>query len=417
MRKVVNITILCSFCFGFFMLFPTSSNTKDFIKYSPLTFNAKSSEVFDDKDNKPKFSDESIAKNYASVQVADQISYTIENNSIMLKSSFIDQYAGLYIDENDELNVAGLFDTKYELISSNPKLIEFEFNYHVEEFSLEQLLSTKSNLEDMKSPLILGIDLVQRDNLLKIYISKGTMENVRKEISIRKIDISENMVDFVERETETEPLKSIKSGAKIANKTQFLWWWIENWYGTVGFSAIHNSTGKKGVVTNQHVAPLGTEMRATNNDLIGSSSVAILTNTVDASFIPYANQNDWTPTSYVLCGDPALYIGRVSTAYEGAKIWSQGASSGSTYGTVQSINASVTLEYESGIRTMTDLIKHNSGIIPGDSGGPLITWTDRRPEQGIYGLNFAGSSISDDSFSIKIANVLSALNVSVNFTK
>lgn len=86
---------------------PTSCRAKNLIRKYFLAFNAKNNQVIVDKDNTPKFFEESIAKNYASIKLADQISDTIENNSIMLRSSFVDQYAGLYIDENNELNVAG----------------------------------------------------------------------------------------------------------------------------------------------------------------------------------------------------------------------------------------------------------------------------------------------------------------------
>lgn len=153
----------------------------------------------------------------------------------------------------------------------------------------------------------------------------------------------------------------------------------------------------------------------TNKDTIGYASICALNSTVDASFVKFEDQSSWESTNYIECSDTSFKITRTAEAVEGARVWKVGVTTGSSYGNITSIYGSATCNYGDlgGQKTISDVIVSDCDCDGGDSGGPVITWTNRLSNQGIYGITFAKSNVETLTYACKIENVLDSLNVSI----
>lgn len=367
-------------------------------------FNSSTAEL---KSNNPDI--ESLNKNLHSVYMANELTDIFYKE---FNSNVDSWFAGFYVNKKDELNISIVRHTinpiwtieNYK--STHQKISDYTFNYITVKYTMEQLVDIKKYIDKFLFQFVDSASIDIKNNHIEISLNDQKNEtNFIDYLAEKNTFFEKNMIYFVSNQ-KIELTNSIKAGEGIYYKEKIFFFWITQWYGTIGFNAI-DSNGNKGIVTNEHVAPLGYQMRTSDNDIIGTSTIAVSNTTTDAAFVKFEDQIDWINTPYIFSNDPSFYISSVSQAVQGARVWSVGKKTDSLYGYITSINASGTV----GDVYMTDLIQHDCVIEHGDSGGPLITWSNRLSNQGIYGINFGvGSS---RSYAIKIENVLDDLNVEI----
>jgi hypothetical protein len=327
----------------------------------------------------------------------------------------------MYIDENDDLNIClrqeSLLGFKSAILKYTTGFYltgETNYKFVNQKFNLNQLLQIKTTFENQHSIDFYVIAISQKENMVKI-----TVDNIsKKDIILHYLE--EYVENFDPQMVSISVGKMIKSmnfaysGLELRYRTKFLFFWTTQWYGTIGFNATRNGT--KGIVTNQHVAPEGHLMWDHNNNVVGTSNMAVRDGIVDASFVPFADQNVWDNTNAIReAGDNDNvddgYIVSYMPAFEGTRYKSYGATTGSLYGSVTNAYASINVTYSDGVIPFTDIIQTNIPIQGGDSGGPLVWWHPRSMSKDLVGINFAGDGTT--SYAIKIENIVEALDIDV----
>lgn len=356
-----------------------------------------------------------LIENKRCVDLANRITQFIEAQKRTRSLVDIRQsnYGGIFISEDNTLHIRQNEnkDIDFERLITELNQDNVHAVIDTVKYSLEEMLKIKDAIDKHLSNYVASLSVKQSKNQIIISLN----EDISKDDFIctlkQHVSFDDGILSFQGTKEKTKAINSIKSGEKISHKTG---WWIfstEHWYGTVGFNA-KDENGNKGIVTNYHVAQPDCEMRDSSNNLIGYPSYVVLNSKVDAAFVPFESQNSWDLTDKIQSNDSSFYISGKEEPVEGARVWSIGATSGSSYGNITSTYASSNVSYDDGLsRYLYDLIETDSQTSPGDSGGPLLSWTNRLSSQKIYGINFASNSTN--TYTIKINNVLNTLNVSI----
>ncbi len=352
-----------------------------------------------------------LEENKNAVNLANDFMTTINNKKCKALSNNQEGFSGIFIDKNNKLHIShtsnSVMDYSNLIISLNKENVKTSID--VVQFSLSELLSVKEFLDNNFNEIIFEISLSQEKNRIIVRIKKDEYKDLIINELKDKLPIFDcKMIEFeIKNDIPIACGNSISSGAKIIYKTG---WWIfakEHWNGSVGFNAV-DASGKKGVVTCYHVAPIGNEMRDSNNNLVGYANSGAISSSIDASFIPFDDQSNWNNVNSIY--GQSYKLNGYSTAYEGAKVFLFGCATGKSYGTIKSIYSSTNMSYLTETHYLTDLIQTDCTISSGDSGGPLTTANDGT-YQNIYGLNIGADS--SYSYTCKIENILSSLNVSI----
>lgn len=355
-----------------------------------------------------------LIENSSAINLADDILASLNKNvDISFLTNSQNGFSGLYIDNDNSLHIAHTKNdkTNYTKLINELNVEKIKTAIDIVPYTLDSLMKVKNYLDENLYDLISEINLLQSRNKVIVSLSNETYKQViLDELQNNLINFENSMVEFEIKEDNIYACRTINAGEEIIYKTG---WWIfatEHWAGTVGFNAIDNSTGQKGIVTCNHVAPIGYEMRNADNKLVGYANTGILNDSVDASFIPFDDQSDWSNTRTVTDGNNSFQIIDKQQCFEGAKVYLFGMVSGLSYGTVKSIYSSANVIYDGYAKYLSDVIQTDYQISQGDSGGPLTT-TNNSPTQSIYGINFAADN--SYAYTIKIDNILNALNISL----
>ena len=274
------------------------------------------------------------------------------------------------------------------------------------EFSLLELTNVRDQIIDIRNNIgfeIYSVSIIQKLN--KVVVRLNDLNYSDNELENRIYNFDSNILQIeVKDKDSTLKVDVVRSSEEIRHRTKFWFIWTTQWKGTIGFNATRN--GVKGIVTNAHVAPLNHAMYTSSNKYIGAATNSIFGGKVDASFVPFADQNAWD-TTYELpyVPDVTPEIGWTSVVAEGTRIKSHGITTGVLYGQVTSIYHDETIE---GIN-FTDIIQHDIPIQGGDSGGPIFLYYPKRIVYGLAGLNFAGNGTI--GLAIKIDNIVDQLGV------
>lgn len=356
-----------------------------------------------------------LIENKKCVDLANKIIHFLETQK--QSRSLVDirknNYGGMFISEDNTLHINQNKNNDIDFESLIPELNQENVQTTIDtvKYSLEEILKIKDAIDKYLSDFVVSLSVKQSENQISISLNDKISKHDFMSALRKYVSFDDDILSFLEQKEKTKAINSIKSGEKISYKTG---WWIfstEHWYGTVGFNA-KDENGNKGIVTNYHVAQPNCEMRDSSNNLIGYQSYGVLNSKVDAAFVPFESQSNWDLTDKIQSNDSSFYISDKEEPVEGARVWSVGATSGSTYGNITSTYASSTVSYDNGSdRYLYDLIETDAKTSPGDSGGPLLTWTNRMSNQKIYGINFASNSAN--TYTIKINNVLNTLNVTI----
>jgi len=199
-------------------------------------------------------------------------------------------------------------------------------------------------------------------------------------------------------------------------------------YGTMGVNAIDNETGRIGVITNEHVAGKNATVwtgtisgsTVTLGNTVGQVSKAKNGGTIDASFTPFYNPEDWdmTPHARNTQGDnpsgkthTKIRLGKESHIVYGAKMMKIGMTSGTTTGTIKSTNFLIISKKDDGTLgpIKTNTFRYKTSSKKGDSGGPV--YFDDGSTLWLIGIHFSGDNSKKRGTACRIRNIMSELKV------
>lgn len=398
MLKFLMLIILCS-------VLPTNHYDSSFNNYTRKLLNNELSE-------------ESLIENEKCVNLANEFEDLLNNynNTRSVVYTTTNGYGGIYIDNENILNINQTEGNGIDYMAMVQSINDEEVKIKVNNvnYSLNYLMGIKEFLDNNLSNKINSMYISQSENKIFVSVSSiGDIDYLNEQLYSHIESFDQNVIIYTIEENENELTSSIKAGQKIQYDAG--WWIFHNYtYGTVGFNAV-DSDGNRGAVTNYHVAPEDEEMLDVNKNVIGYASICVLNSNVDASFVKFENSSSWESTNYIESSDTSFKITRTAEAVEGARVWKVGATTGSSYGNITSIYGSVTCDYGDlgGVKTLTDIIVSDCECDGGDSGGPVITWTNRLSNQGIYGITFAEHKTETLTYACKIDNVLDSLGVAI----
>ena len=327
--------------------------------------------------------------------------------------TYSDDFAGVFIDDKGFLNIALVQLGQNELTFNGQVL------YQLHQFSYNYLQEIKEAVVDVMTTFgihMVGID--EKANRVSVYISEAS-----------KI---ENISNFIMEQTwfDDTAINYIVESAAVQHNPSYGGESISaaGFSGTICVAAIDNTTGRLGILTNEHVVPTGTasNYRGHWNGSTFSANVALGTalsgqheGTIDASFIPYTNQGNWEISPYGR-HDTTTYtnirLGNNDQIVQGRAVRKIGQTSGITNGTITNANMTITLNYGTpenpNIQAITNVFRYSNESLGGDSGGPV--YFNDGTDLHLIGMNFAGpSNPATSTFGIacRIQNVMNILEV------
>ncbi len=207
---------------------------------------------------------------------------------------YSDDFAGVYIDEKGLLNIAVVGEVQNDATLYGGFVLykQFSFSYNY----LQKIMNTVETIMDDYAILTVGID----DKYNHVFIELTDERYVERIIEILQL---ENLYNYDALKIIVDPNARNIDNANIAYGGDQI---ISHFHGeptassgTMSVNVICNITGQLGVLTNEHVARV-TENTTTNNiydsgwNLIGNFGMRGQNGgTIDAAFIPFANQIDW----------------------------------------------------------------------------------------------------------------------------
>jgi len=206
--------------------------------------------------------------------------------------TYSDDFAGVFIDDKGFLNIALVQLGQNELTFNGQVLNQLH------QFSYNYLQEIKEAVVDVMTTFgihMVGVD--EKANRVSVYISEAS-----------KI---ENISNFIMEQTwfDDTAINYIVESAAVQHNPSYGGESISaaGFSGTICVAAIDNTTGRLGILTNEHVVPTGTasNYRGHWNGSTFSANVALGTalsgqheGTIDASFIPCTNQGNWEISPY-----------------------------------------------------------------------------------------------------------------------
>ncbi|MCL2755763.1 MAG: hypothetical protein FWE45_01790 [Firmicutes bacterium] len=362
--------------------------------------------------------DETFARNLERGKAL--VDETLERYRTLTRNGLVydDQFAGIWFCGDGHLNIG--ITNQLQNITRNSYVI-----YHVREFSynfLNDMHSVITNLMPRYS--IWGSATTSRYNRVEISFSnieyKARIINHLERYSL----FEENAILFIEAERGfvmpdphlvvpppiiNPPVRDIRAGQQVSHS-------IIN-FGSIGAKAVCNRTGRRGILTNEHVIPANTRLmhgsRYTNliNPMpIGIRAQAQIGGKVDAAFVPFDNPNHWYFTSSASYGNtviPRTYMSNRNSIIEGLPVVKFGATTGRTYGIIQNTDVSFISTDD---RQFTNKINHNAFALRGDSGGPLFL-VGGHGRHILLGIN--SHVLGASTMASNIHNVIEALDITI----
>ena len=303
-----------------------------------------------------------------------------------------ERFAGVWFDSTGGLNIAVTQE------SNKPRKRSQHVNYQVNRFSYNFLNTAQEFIVSLMSNYSIMSSAVkpQYNNLHVTLQHEKYIQYIAKHLSVLTPHINE-LIYFkicgITAETISRPIH----GGDGINRPGI-------GTGTLSAKAV-DASGRWGIITNEHVAPLGARLYhdRSGNRLIGTTANALHGGRLDAAFIPFANQDDWQFTSSAAHDNTVhdrTHLLERSRIVVGLDVVKFGRSSGRTTGRITSINYGFT--GSSGAR-FTNYLLHTAYATFGDSGSPLMTVM---PNGRHYLLGF----ISHSRF-VNGGNVAMAMNV------
>ncbi|MCL2847975.1 MAG: S1 family peptidase [Firmicutes bacterium] len=331
-----------------------------------------------------------------------------------------DNFAGIFIDKNGILNIATIADGTRVMQSSisqfGEQVIHKQFTY-----SYNHLLHIKDTIFPFlytQGVFTLAIDEV--NNRVSVYVTDYSYKLYVIEYLQAKNLYTATSICFI-----IEPIggnlftsRAIHSGDDIRRQIGANTWTG----GTIGAQAVCNITGQLGVLTNEHVISRKRMDRAFHTNAttfpIGQPLRGIIGGTIDASFIPFENQNAWVRSAYARQGLETfrnIRLGRENQILVGALVRRLGRETGNTIGTIQNRNISTNMTTADGeSHRLSNVFRLTNYAEIGDSGGPVYI----RNGNNLYliGLTFATTPPGVPvrfAYACRITNVMRELDVTI----
>ena len=263
---------------------------------------------------------------------------------------------------------------------------------------------------------VVGVGLSTIKNTINVYVKKITdwiLLQIPKEIEGYKTEVIETG-EFIALQERTDKWRPAPGGVSIGHYSITA--------GTLGTRAIDNVSGKRVILSNNHVLANSDSIqnsRAKKGDKIYQPGVydgGTLTDTI-------ANLERWvkmdeigintvdcaiaTPINDADLSDDVLEIGTITETAEvteGMAVQKSGRTSGLNTETILDVNATVDVNYGKFVARFDDQIITGYMASGGDSGSALCTMDNK-----IVGLLFAGSFAR--TIHCKIGNVADLLNI------
>lgn len=302
---------------------------------------------------------------------------------------YSDDFAGVFIDEQGFLNIAVVGEPQQKSRYGGQVIYkQFAFSYNY----LQKVMNAVENVIDGYSIRAVGID----DLFNYVFIEMNDENDVAKIIEYLQ---RENLYEADALSFEVDPdartvqdADTVYGGESVSGG---------GFRGTVGVNARCNITGRLGILTNEHVAPLGTAMNYrghfntvtstfSRNIALGDPLRVQNGGTVDASFVPFATQQNWAITPYGRYDTTSYTNVRLGTENQitrGQPVMRIGQTTGVTTGEIRSTNVAETV---GGIRK-TNLFRYTNDGQGGDSGGPV--YYNDGTNLYLLGLHFASGDV------------------------
>ena len=306
-------------------------------------------------------------------------------------------FAGVFIDDDGVLNI-GLVEPK-DVLDFAGQVI-----YRQQIFSYNDLQEIKNALVlvmDNFNIFTIGID--EKLNKVSVSLEYETSVDLIVHYLQGKELYRESALDFI-----FNPNGNIKENANIVHGGDR----VRNHgnssspSGTFCVNAIDNKTGIIGVLTNEHVVRTPRNLPIScGENFIGNRLIGQRGGTIDAAFVPFVNQNDWSPTSITRLNATSvkysnIRLGNNGHIIQGMPIRRIGQNTGDTTGFITGTNVTTTL--------LSDVFTYSNIGQDGDSGGPVY-FHDGANTLHLIGMHYASSAT--DGFACRIANVMNILDV------
>ena len=314
-----------------------------------------------------------------------------------------DDFAGAFIDTQGILNIGIVSNSNISKTMQNSFGLDgqavfrdFTYSYNHLNAIMETLIPIKLNHG------IFTIAIYQRYNHVAVYLDSE--EKVQPTVAYlqRAGLFSETALSFVvDSNAMDEDNIRVPYGGDRINRTATSW-------GTLGVGAICNATGFIGVLTNEHVAPVGTTMQH-GGVVIGTALRGQTQGTIDASFIPFVDQAAWSNTPHARRGgitSTNIRLGNESQIVEGRQVKRIGDSTNTTWGTITATNATSIV---TGRPTITNVFRYSNDGEGGDSGGPV--YFVGANSLYLIGLHFRSGGTPRTGAAVRISNIMNILNV------
>lgn len=336
--------------------------------------------------------------------------------------TYSDDFAGVFIDDEGLLNI-GLVGSIQSASRFNGqvkyKQCEFTYNY------LQDIQDVITNAKADYSIYMTAVS--EKNNNLCIYLNdESDIKRItdflqqRYEFDVRAINFVIEGTGGIVKNTSAYGGESIYSWTSSTTVSR----------GTICVDVIDNATGQFGVLTNEHVALAnegspdmvygghatiyGGSVNFSENLDLGNAARGQHSGTIDAAFVPYANQQYWENTPYGRYNTNSytnVRLGNSNQIIEGQSIRKIGQTTGVTDGTITHTNASVQINYgteaDPDWETITNSIIYSNSSLGGDSGGPV--YYNDGTNLWLIGMHYGGSATSGAG--CRIQNVMSTLNV------
>ncbi|MCL2042743.1 MAG: leucine-rich repeat protein [Treponema sp.] len=320
-----------------------------------------------------------------------------------------ESFAGVFIDENGHLNIGIIQDSITEQTEISMNRLRGQVIYRQDDYSYNFLLKKMEVISEAAYDFgIHRVSLREDQNRLYIYLFDINRAGDIKNLFHVQGAFDENAIVFIDDPKNILFFQQAYSGEGITRTTSGT--------GTIGVNAYDNTTGRIGVITNEHVARLGDTM-IHGGSIIGPVLKAQLGGDVDASFIPFQNQNEWNMTPNARNSGIThtnIRLGNESQIVNGRSIMKIGLTTGTAFGTIRSANTRTIMDnpHGSGRITINNTIELNIANALGDSGGPVYFNDTQTDTLWLIGIHFAGNgSPGTIGSACRISNVMSVLNV------
>ena len=349
----------------------------------------------------------------------------------MYESNAPVDYAGIYADENGDLVLCVTKGNtqKYNKIISgivSNKIVLDDFQSIKKEASSVVRVEERTHSYNLLNSIQDALDphlndfkiqqtaILQEKNTLEITIIEKTSEEIIIDYLYKNVaGFDPSAICFVITECETVT----PTANHACNGIKFYHALFASSYGTLGFNGKYtDSSGKVhyGVFTNAHVAPAGKKMKISALKTVGTTLFSYIGGSLDVAFVEF--NSGWEVTDKMLeeSGTNAIYRAATSDEfYEGALTNKYGATTGKQSGKILSTSISASVEYDDGVKTITDVFKFSNKTEGGDSGGPVGKQQVKQVFR-LYGITFAGpKNASDYGLGIKLSNIKKSYNIQV----